>query len=171
MKSPAFLNSIRNYCKKNKTVCLLLIILIVIGIIFLTRRDASGHPSPNTVFLEGFQGTVEVSSVDQLVPASDEVIVVFFYTNWCGYCKRFKPKFNELLTKLEAINNNRSNGRVSLKMVNCEDHKAICGRNGINAYPTLKVYRPSTIDSQPTGEADVVTPSNITEQLLTELEL
>ena len=82
---------------------------------------------------EGFQGTVEVSSVDQLVPASDEVIVALFYTNWCGYCKRFKPKFNELISKLEGINNNRASGRVSLKMVNCEVSLKICGRNGINA--------------------------------------
>ena len=104
------------------------------------------------------------------MPASDEVIVAFFYTN-CGYCKRFKPKFNELLSKLEGINNNRASGRVSLKMVNCKDCKEICGRNGINEGLTLKVYRPSTIDSQPTGEADIVTPSNITEELLTELEL
>ena len=44
--------------------------------------------------VEGFQENVEVNSPQQLVPASDEVIVALFYTNWCGYCKRFKPKFN-----------------------------------------------------------------------------
>jgi thiol-disulfide isomerase/thioredoxin len=165
------LKSILNKCKKNPLTCLLVIAVIIALVVVLTRSRHSVNPSPNTVFLEGFQENVEINNPQQLVPGSDEIIVALFYTEWCGYCKRFKPTFNQLLSQLESINNNRSEGRVSLKMVNCETHKDICGQNQINAYPTLRIFRPSSIDANPTGEEDVVTTSNITPELLTELSL
>ena len=159
-------------CRRNPIKCLLVIAIIVVIIVVVVRGRNSVNPVPNTVVsVEGFQENVEVNNPQQLVPASDEIIVAFFFTEWCGYCKRFKPKFNELLTQLESINNNRSEGRVSLKMINCETQKAICGENQINAYPTLRVFRPSSIDANPTGEDDVVTSANITPELLTELTL
>jgi thiol-disulfide isomerase/thioredoxin len=171
MRMPSFKN-LRNRCKRHPYICAWIIVVIIAIIVALTRANHSSNPVPNTIVnVEGFQENVEVNSPQQLVPASDEVIVALFYTNWCGYCKRFKPKFNELLSQLETINNNRPEGRVSLRMVDCETQKDICGRNQINAYPTLKVFRPSSIDANPTGEEDVVTTANITLELLTELTL
>lgn len=166
------IKSILNKCKKNPVKCVLAIAAIAALVIIIVRPRHPVNPVPNTVVnVEGFQENVQVNSPQQLVPASDEIIVALFFTEWCGYCKRFKPTFNQLLSQLESINNNRAEGRVSLRMVNCESQKNICNQNQINAYPTLKVFRPSSIDANPNGEEDIVTTSNITPELLTELSL
>ena len=165
--------SILNKCKKNPLTCVLVIAIIVAVVVVISRNRNLVAPVPNNlVTVEGFQDDdIQVNSIEQLTPSSDEIIVALFYTDWCGYCKRFKPKFYSLLQKIEEINNNRSEGRVSLKAINCEVHKDICNKNEIRGYPTLKVFRPSTIDANPNGEEDVVTTGNISPDLLTELSL
>lgn len=164
--------SILNKCRKNPVTCLLVIAVIAAIVLVVARLRNTNNTSPNMVVsVEGFQEDALINNEKQLIPGSDEIIVALFFTEWCGYCKRFKPKFNSLLGELDSINNNRSEGRVSLKMINCEISKDICNKNEIRGYPTLKVFRPSTIDANPNGEEDVVTTANISAELLTELPL
>ena len=64
--------------------------------------------------------------------------MVFFYVDWCGYCKRFAPLMPDLKKKY--------NGKINMVMVNCEDAKNgdILKNYQINGYPTIYLVNPKT---------------------------
>jgi len=65
----------------------------------------------------------------------DKPMIVFFYTDWCGFCQRFAPTFAKI-TKDSAIKNN-----FAIAYVNCEDadnHKHM-EEYGVQGFPTVYV--------------------------------
>ena len=59
--------------------------------------------------------------------------IVLFYVDWCGFCQRFAPTFNELIKSKEF------KSKFSAAYVNCEDAKnqQLVGEYEVNAYPTV----------------------------------
>ncbi|GBE79475.1 Protein disulfide-isomerase [Sparassis crispa] len=81
------------------------------------------------------------SDVIDLTPANFESVVnpeplvlVEFFAPWCGHCKALAPHYEEAATAL------KSKG-IKLAKVNCVDEADLCQANGIQGYPTLRVYR------------------------------
>ena len=67
--------------------------------------------------------------------ATKKPIVVFFYTDWCGFCQRFAPTFDKV-TKDRAIKKN-----YAVAYVNCEkeeNHK-LMEEYGVQGFPTVYV--------------------------------
>ncbi|CAG9854722.1 unnamed protein product [Phyllotreta striolata] len=58
--------------------------------------------------------------------------IVDFYAPWCGHCIHFEPDFITVAQKLE--------GKVRSGKVDCEQNRIFCGRLGITAYPTVRLY-------------------------------
>jgi DnaJ family protein C protein 10 len=65
--------------------------------------------------------------------------IIDFYAPWCGHCHHFSPIFESIAQRL--------NGKVNLGKINCDNHRQICERASIRAYPTVKYYKGS-IDSK-----------------------
>ena len=56
----------------------------------------------------------------------------FFFADWCGYCKKFKPEWEKLKTM--------SNMGVTLEEVDCSDNKntpALAKQYNVRGFPTL----------------------------------
>jgi len=58
---------------------------------------------------------------------------VVFYAPWCGHCKRLQPTWKELGAKFA------DSTEVSIGHVDCTAHRAICTKNDVKGYPTLKI--------------------------------
>lgn len=60
-------------------------------------------------------------------------MVVFFYADWCGYCKRFAPVFHSVVKKREFKKN------LAVAYVNCDapDNTALVKEYGIQGFPTV----------------------------------
>eukprot|EP00331_Platyophrya_macrostoma_P030104 CAMPEP_0176437160 /NCGR_PEP_ID=MMETSP0127-20121128/18439_1 /TAXON_ID=938130 /ORGANISM="Platyophrya macrostoma, Strain WH" /LENGTH=211 /DNA_ID=CAMNT_0017820699 /DNA_START=27 /DNA_END=662 /DNA_ORIENTATION=- len=64
---------------------------------------------------------------------------VLFYAPWCGHCKTFKPTWKQFASQAK--------GKLTVGMVNCDDHSGICKAYGVRGYPTAllqkgdKVYK------------------------------
>lgn len=78
-------------------------------------------------------------------------VVALFYVDWCGYCKRFAPKYNEIAKKYR--------GKFNFTMINVEDKKNadLVKEYDIKAFPTVYIINPRTkertfIDSSKLGE-------------------
>jgi thioredoxin 1 len=64
---------------------------------------------------------------------SDKIVLVDFYADWCGPCKRMKPYLDEI--------SNEMSDKVIVVRINADDNQAICKELGIDALPVLQVYK------------------------------
>ena len=69
------------------------------------------------------------------------VWVVEFYADWCGHCKQFAKGFEKAATNLQGI--------VKFGAVNADVHKKTAGANGVQGFPTVKVFVPGTGQRNP----------------------
>ena len=80
--------------------------------------------------IEGFQNPG--SGLDL---SGDKKYLVYFYAEWCGFCKRFKPVWDELKNKTLTDKNGKS-----VKLVDFESaNKEMMEKYNIEGYPTLKL--------------------------------
>ena len=72
------------------------------------------------------------------VDNSEDILVMYFYTEWCPYCKKAKPEWN----KFESYVNNKNKNidyTINLVSVNCDESKSIADKYEIDGYPTIKL--------------------------------
>ena len=108
-------NKVNNVFKGIKVeqcvVCVLVIVLVVLVVYYVNKNN------------EGF---------------SDKPTLYFFYVDWCGYCKKAKPKVAEM------ENNSAITNKVNIKRINCtedvvtEEDKALAIEYKVDGYPTFK---------------------------------
>ena len=67
--------------------------------------------------------------------AKDKAIIIFFYTNWCGFCQRFVPTFDKI-TK-----DRKFKAKFETAYVNCEDpdNDRIMKEFRVEGFPTVYV--------------------------------
>ncbi|KAE8376730.1 hypothetical protein BDV26DRAFT_265084 [Aspergillus bertholletiae] len=72
--------------------------------------------------------------------------IVEFYAPWCGHCQNLKPAYEKAAKNLDGLAN--------VAAVNCDDdsNKPLCGRLGIQGFPTLKIVTPSKKPGAPKVE-------------------
>jgi protein disulfide-isomerase A6 len=103
-------------------ICLSLLIGVVSG--FYEKNE-------NVVALTAANFEVNVYS-------TEHPWLVEFYAPWCGHCQRLVPEFEKASENLKGI--------FKFGAVNCDEdkNKEICGRFGIQGFPTLKIFPFST---------------------------
>ena len=74
---------------------------------------------------------------------------------WCGHCKQLAPEY-ERLPQLLASKHGNPDARVAA--VDCDKHKQVCSKQGVQGFPTLKFFKgggggsSSSSSSSKTGE-------------------
>jgi thiol-disulfide isomerase/thioredoxin len=82
--------------------------------------------------------------------------LVLFYADWCHYCARFKPIFEE---KVKSINNNLLIGGVKLN----DDDNPLWDKYDIKAVPTLIAFSNNSIKSRRDAKMGIgLTSSDLT---------
>ncbi|KAF8897574.1 protein disulfide isomerase [Infundibulicybe gibba] len=77
--------------------------------------------------------SLTAATFDDLVKP-EPLMLVEFFAPWCGHCKALAPHYEEAATVLKEKN-------IKIAKVDCVDEADLCQTNGIQGYPTLKVYR------------------------------
>ena len=67
--------------------------------------------------------------------ATKKPMVVFFYTDWCGFCQRFAPTFHKAVTSKEIKKN------FAVAYVNCDypENRKAMQEYKVEAFPTVFV--------------------------------
>ena len=73
----------------------------------------------------------------------DGVVLVDFWAEWCGPCKRIAPIVDELATEYH--------GRVVFGKLNVDDNPAVTGKFQIRGIPTLLVLKNGQVAEQIVG--------------------
>jgi thioredoxin 2 len=81
----------------------------------------------------GHPVALNAQSFETHAAKSDIPLVVDFWAPWCGPCKAMAPQFEQAAGHLEPT--------VRLAKVNTEDEQALAGRFGIQAIPTMILFR------------------------------
>ncbi|OQS01926.1 disulfide-isomerase [Thraustotheca clavata] len=80
-------------------------------------------------------GTVknlDPKSFQKEVVGSKGVWMVEFYAPWCGHCKNLAPEWKKAAKALDGI--------VNVAAVDCDQHKDLAGKYGVQGFPTIKIF-------------------------------
>lgn len=100
---------------------------------------------PNNLANDANEGVVSLTqqNIDTTL-ASNELVFINFYTQWCRFSNLLAPIFEEAATKVRKAFPEAH--RVVMAKVDCDRESSIASRFHITKYPTLKVIR----NGQPT---------------------
>ena len=90
--------------------------------------------------------TLTDANFDQTVNWSPQPILVDFWAEWCGPCRRLAPTVDELATDYD--------GRVVVAKMNVDENPAVPMRFSIRGIPTLLLFKGGQIVEQVVGLAD-----------------
>jgi thioredoxin 1 len=90
--------------------------------------------------------TLTDGNFEQSVIKSPTLVLVDFWAEWCGPCRRLAPTVDELATDYD--------GRVLVGKLNVDDNPGIAGRFSIRGIPTLLLFKGGQIVEQVVGLAD-----------------
>jgi len=144
-------SKIQNSIYSNRFIILFLIILfsVIAGVYYYYRiyPNVNIQYKPNSEKQSQSNGNGNGKSVELL----------FFYVNWCPYCKTAKPVWDELKKEYEY---NTINGyNVIFTDINCTEESAdvekMISKYNIEGYPTIKLLKDGQVieyDAKPTKE-------------------
>ena len=82
---------------------------------------------------------------DEALVATEGLVMVDFWAEWCGPCRAIAPVLEELA---EA-----SEGRVTLMKVNVDESHGLAARYGIQSIPTILFFKAGTVVDRVIGAA------------------
>ncbi|KAE8375795.1 protein disulfide-isomerase [Aspergillus bertholletiae] len=91
-----------------------------------SAADATAEASSDVVSLTG-------DTFEAFVKEHDLVLAEFF-APWCGHCKALAPKYEQAASELKEKN-------IPLVKVDCTVEETLCKDQGVEGYPTLKIFR------------------------------
>ncbi|CAN8303031.1 unnamed protein product [Cochlearia groenlandica] len=70
-----------------------------------------------------------------------QVLVVNFYAPWCYWSNRLKPSWAKAAEITRQKYDLETDGRVLLASVDCTQESALCKRNHVQGYPSIRIFR------------------------------
>ena len=82
---------------------------------------------------------------DEVLLATEGLVMVDFWAEWCGPCRAIAPVPEELAAASE--------GRVTLMKVNVDENHGLAVRYGIQSIPTILVFKEGAVVDRVLGAA------------------
>lgn len=80
------------------------------------------------------------------VTKQDEILLLYFYTEWCPYCKQSMPEINRFEEHIKGENGS-ANYNITLTKIDCDKQTTIADKYKIEAYPSIKlIYKNKVYD-------------------------
>jgi thioredoxin 1 len=105
---------------------------------------AQGEQNMSITLAKGQVGHADESSFTNLVLKSDVPVLVDFYADWCGPCRRLGPVLEELAAE---------NPNVKIVKINVEDSPQLAAEYRVSSIPSLKVFKNGRVSREHLGLA------------------
>ena len=80
------------------------------------------------------------------VSKQDEILLLYFYTEWCPYCKQSMPEINRFEEHIKGENGS-ANYNITFTKIDCDKQTTIADKYKIEAYPSIKlIYKNKVYD-------------------------
>jgi thioredoxin 1 len=80
---------------------------------------------------------------DESVLKSGDTVLVDFWAEWCGPCKRLAPTVDALASDYQ--------GKVTVGKLNVDENPDVAGKYGVMSIPTLLVFQGGKVVEQRVG--------------------
>ena len=84
-------------------------------------------------------------SFDEALVATQSLVMVDFWAEWCGPCRAIAPVLEEMAETSE--------GRVTLMKVNVDENPGLAARYGIRSIPTILFVKQGAVVDRVVGAA------------------
>ncbi|MCI5207798.1 MAG: thioredoxin [Candidatus Electrothrix sp. ATG2] len=120
----------------NKSPASFLLILALIGAIFL----GSSHTAEAVTTSKWYKKASSFKKIEKAAKKKNKPYILFFYTDWCGYCKKMNKKYlsNAKVKKILS-----KYYRIKINTDESEKEKALADEKGVNGVPDFRVIHPN----------------------------
>ena len=97
--------------------------------------------------VHGLAETIHLTerNFDEALVATQGLVMVDFWAEWCGPCRAIAPVLEELAAASE--------GRVTLMKVNIDENHGLAARYGIQSIPTILFFKEGAVVDRVLGAA------------------
>jgi len=124
---------------------LFVVIVLLLGLIITLAIFRSATPFLGLGFginahIGELKGSFEIEAYDNKNKSDSEQLLIMYYAEWCGHCKRTMPEFKKLM--------NDYSGNVKIIAIDSEavENKDLVKSQDIKGFPTIRYY-PSGLSS------------------------
>lgn len=124
-----------NLTSKTMSNPLVIIIVLLVILIIVLAIFRSVSPFLNLGFeINAHIGDLKTSFEIEAFNNNSDPMLIMYYANWCGHCKRAKPEFQKLIDSYQ--------GNVKVSMIDCEaaENKDMVQEQQIKGFPTIRYY-------------------------------
>ena len=85
---------------------------------------------------------------------SNDVLILYFYTQWCPYCKQSMPEIKKFEDYVNGLNGENSY-KITVTKIDCDENTTMANKYKIQGYPTIKLIYKGKVydyDAKPTKE-------------------
>ena len=85
---------------------------------------------------------------------SNDVLILYFYTQWCPYCKQSMPEIKKFEDYVNGLNGENSY-KITVTKIDCDENTTMANKYKIQGYPTIKLIYKGNVydyDAKPTKE-------------------
>ena len=85
---------------------------------------------------------------------NNDVLIIFFYTEWCPYCKQALPEIDKFEKYINGLNE-ENDYVITLSKIDCDKNTTIADKYKVEGYPTIKLIYKGDIynyDAKPNSE-------------------
>jgi thiol:disulfide interchange protein len=113
----------------------LLLILTIVGVTFLGNITTAEAVTTS----KWYKKASSFEKIEKAAKKKDKPYILFFYTDWCGYCKKMNEKYlsNTQVQKILA-----KYYRIKIKTDGGEKEQELAGKKGVNGVPDFRIVHP-----------------------------
>lgn len=124
---------------KDKTSIFLFLLLVIVFVVI-------AYITYNTLIKSIINKKHQVNKEFSSKNTSDDVLILYFYTQWCPYCKQSLPeiiKFEEYINGL----NSENSYKITVTKIDCDENTTMATKYKVQGYPTIKlIYKGKVYD-------------------------